>query len=141
MYERRFKLTSTQTGLEASFYDIIAGCSVRRRLYFLMKSIVGMCVGIILPSSQFKSLAYEYQSNSSLSQGLHIYAVAEFRQQCQFVNFWSYRITLQCYTLCYLEVIAVMPQKVIFGQLYSCIAAIAGTVISNQLFSVFFRFC
>ena len=51
MYERRFKLTSTQTGLEASFYDIIAGCSVCWRFYFLMNSIVGMHVGIILPFS------------------------------------------------------------------------------------------
>jgi len=28
MYERRFGLSSKQTGLEASFYDIIAGCTV-----------------------------------------------------------------------------------------------------------------
>ena len=28
MYERRFGLTSTETGLEASFYDVIAGCCV-----------------------------------------------------------------------------------------------------------------
>ena len=32
MYERRFGLSSRQTGLVASFYDVTAGCTVSRHI-------------------------------------------------------------------------------------------------------------